>query len=326
MTTLPIRISIVVCVYNRQDFIGRCLTSILRQEMSAFELIVINDGSSDSTGTIIASLANDPRIRLIHNAVNRGMCTSRNQGIKQARGEIVVFTDSDCIVSPEWLHELIKPFDHDDNIMIVGGKIVDPIAKTYWEKVNTGMNYIAPSSDYVAKIIGCNMAFRRQFLINNPFDEYLPAADEWDLCICCLGQNKKIFYTEKAIVTHYHRSSFKGSLEQHFRFGYSISFLKFKHKLFPFLNYGALILICIVLCLLLGILINQFYYLADVFCLFYLGLIGYWNAWGRARRWQEWFFTYPGQALMFSIFCLGNLLSPLIYRRLHTLSISSNSL
>ena len=306
------RISIVVCVYNRQDFIGRCLTSILRQNMDAYELIVVDDGSTDATASIVTSFT-DSRVRLIRNGVNRALSYSRNQGVMQSHGQIIAFTDSDCIVDSYWLSELVKPFVTDADIMIVGGKIIDPVAHTYWEKVNTGMNHVASASGYVAKIIGCNMAFQRQFLMDNPFDEYLRAAEEWDLCVRCEQQNKKIFYTDKAIVTHHHRTSLKGSVEQHFRFGHFIGFLKIKHGQFPYFNYGTLILIFIILCFILGMWINQFYSLAYIFCLFYIGLIAYWNTLGRMRKCWEWIVTYPGQALIFSVFCIGNLYSPFMY-------------
>jgi len=304
-----IRISVIVCVFNRQDFIAPCLRSILAQDRDDYELIVIEDGSTDKTASVIESFS-DPRIRLFRHAVNRGMCFSRNQGIAQAKGGIITFTDSDCIVDPRWLSELIKPFEIDNDIMIVGGKIVDPIARTYWEKVNSGMNHIAPASGYVAKIIGCNMAFQQRFLMDNPFDENLPAADEWDLCIRCERSHKKVFYTDKAIVTHYHRSSLISSLEQHFRFGYSTAALNIKHKQFPYFTYGTLSLLSILLSFVLEKWVHPFYFLMIISCFFYLGLIGYWNAWGAKHKRKEWITTYPGFALVFSAFCLGNLYYP----------------
>jgi len=305
-----IRISVIVCVYNRQDFIGPCLTSILGQDKDDYELLIVDDGSTDKTSSIIRSLT-DPKMHLIFNGVNKGMCYSRNQGIAYARGEIIVFTDSDCIVDPQWLSELIKPFGVDNDIMIVGGRIIDPPAQTYWEKVNNGMNHIAPASGYVSKIIGCNMAFQRQFLTNNLFDERLPAADEWDLCIRCERSHKKIFYTDKELVTHYHRSSLKSSLKQHFCFGYSTAALKIKHGQLPYFSYGTLGLLSVILCSFLGRWVHQFYYLAIISGLFYIGLTGYWNAWGCGRKFKERMVTYPGFVLVFLAFCLGNLYFPI---------------
>lgn len=305
-----IHVSVIVCVYNRQEYISQCLSSILKQELKTFELIVVDDGSFDATVSIIHSF-NDPRIRLVLNATNRGMCYSRNQGIAHANGEMIVFTDSDCTCNPGWLDALIEPFDIDKNIMITGGRIIDPTARTYWQKVNMGINHIASASGYVDKIIGCNMAFRRQFLIDNPFDKDLSAADEWDLCISCKRQKKEIFYTDKAMVIHHHRSSLKSSLAQHFRFGYSNASLKIKHGELPYFSYGALCAVFVVLCLIAGIWFYQFSYLAGVFSLLYMILIGYLNTRSRTRPWQEWIITFPGYALLFGAFCFGNLYYPI---------------
>lgn len=87
------KISVILCVYNEERFINKAIESILNQSLNDFELIVVNDGSTDSTLDIINSY-NDNRIRLI-NQKNIGLGASRNKAMKLARGEYVAFLDGD---------------------------------------------------------------------------------------------------------------------------------------------------------------------------------------------------------------------------------------
>jgi glycosyltransferase involved in cell wall biosynthesis len=91
-----INISIVLPTFNRLDVIGRAVASILRQSHQEWELIVVDDGSTDGTRDRIESL--DPRIRYIEQA-NQGVYVARNTGLRAARGRFVTFMDSD----DEWL-------------------------------------------------------------------------------------------------------------------------------------------------------------------------------------------------------------------------------
>ena len=95
-------VSIVVLVYNAERTIERCLMALLSQIHSHFELVLVDDGSTDSSLEKIYSFK-DKRIKLIINDKNMGIAKSRNVGWKAARGEYIFFTDSDCMVLPLWL-------------------------------------------------------------------------------------------------------------------------------------------------------------------------------------------------------------------------------
>ena len=306
MTILIENLSIVIPVYNREDCIADCLRSVLHQSINNYEVIVIDDASTDNTVSIVQSFI-DKRIRLICNKTKQGLSFSRNRGARHAKGQIIAFTDSDCEVVHNWLRELVKPFIVDESIMITGGRIIDPSPKTYWEKVNNGLNFIDYKSGYVLEIVGCNMAINREFLVDNTFDEHLLASEEGDLCIRCVRQNKKIYYTNQALVTHYHRSSLKSSMSQHFRYGCFNATVLFKHKVFPFSNCGVLFFIVMGMCFLLGVREIGLY------CLIYFCLIGYRNCRRGARSWLEWLVTYPGFAIVLTAFYLGYLFSPIIW-------------
>lgn len=101
-------ISIVIPAYNAAATVGRCLDSLLAQTYRDFELIVVDDGSTDGTAQIISTYAErDSRIRLIRQE-NAGVSAARNVGLYAARGDLIAFTDSDDAVSPEFLEALLS--------------------------------------------------------------------------------------------------------------------------------------------------------------------------------------------------------------------------
>ena len=102
------KVSIVVPVYNAEEYIAECLEAIIKQSYKNIEIILINDGSSDKSGEICDRYANlDNRIQVIHNK-NYGVSYSRNCGIEIATGEYILFIDSDDIVEKEYVEILIK--------------------------------------------------------------------------------------------------------------------------------------------------------------------------------------------------------------------------
>mgnify|MGYP003408173130 CR=1 FL=1 len=88
------KISIIVPVYNTERYLSKCIDSILSQSFTVFELLLINDGSKDNSGTICDQYAvNDSRVRVFHKE-NGGVSSARNLGLENARGEWVTFVDS----------------------------------------------------------------------------------------------------------------------------------------------------------------------------------------------------------------------------------------
>jgi glycosyltransferase involved in cell wall biosynthesis len=101
-------VSIIVPVYRVEDYLGRCIESILAQTYSEFELILIDDGSPDGSGIICDKYAqSDPRIRVIHQK-NQGASAARNRGLHEAHGEYIMFCDSDDTVSSHWISRLMQ--------------------------------------------------------------------------------------------------------------------------------------------------------------------------------------------------------------------------
>ena len=118
-------VSIIVPVYNAELTIRRCVDSICAQKFSDFELILINDGSTDLSGVICEKYAaSDSRIIVIHKE-NGGVSSARNAGLKYAKGEWITFIDADDEVTPSYLENMISNGADDVDLVISYSTIVD---------------------------------------------------------------------------------------------------------------------------------------------------------------------------------------------------------
>ncbi len=114
--------SIVIPTYNRAKIISRAIQSILKQTFGEFELIIVDDGSTDGSRAVIKQI-NDPRISYIWQE-NGGVSAARNAGVKSARGKYIAFLDSDDEVLPEWLEHFADSFDASEaGVVCVGVKV-----------------------------------------------------------------------------------------------------------------------------------------------------------------------------------------------------------
>ena len=113
------RLSIIVPVYNAEDYLDRCIVSILEQDFASFEVILVDDGSTDSSPMICDRYsATDSRFRTIHKA-NGGVSSARNAGLDLAKGEYVMFVDSDDALLPDALTVLFEGLSGED-LAVVG--------------------------------------------------------------------------------------------------------------------------------------------------------------------------------------------------------------
>lgn len=116
-------ISVIVPIYNTEMFIGRCIDSILSQNFTNFELILVDDGSRDNSGEICDHYADtDTRITVVHQS-NSGVSVARNTGIKTANGRYVCFVDSDDILLPDALYNLWNCVLKHPDVDVVCGQI-----------------------------------------------------------------------------------------------------------------------------------------------------------------------------------------------------------
>lgn len=108
MTTPPPAVSVIIPVHNVSEYLDECLHSIAQQSLTDFEVLLVDDGSTDRSGVMCDEWgAREPRVRVIHQD-NRGSSVARNVGIELARGGYLTFIDADDVVAPDFLSELYR--------------------------------------------------------------------------------------------------------------------------------------------------------------------------------------------------------------------------
>ncbi|OUJ73162.1 glycosyltransferase family 2 protein [Hymenobacter crusticola] len=181
--------SIIVPCYNRATIILDTVASILRQEYSDFELILVDDGSWDNTREIVATIT-DSRVRYFHKE-NGERGAARNYGAQQARGQYLNFFDSDDEMYPNHLRVVKDFLDQKGAIEIVhtGYEIVDAVGHVVLEVCNfqQSTNEGLIENNFLA----CNTVFvRRDIALANPFveDRRLASAEDWELWLRLASQ------------------------------------------------------------------------------------------------------------------------------------------
>ena len=116
------KISIIIPVYNAERFLKRCVDSVLMQTYKDFELILVDDGSKDGSGAMCDNIAaQDNRVHVVHQK-NEGAGAARNAGLTIAKGEYIVFVDSDDMIRQGYFEALSK---HDEDIVFVNVDNID---------------------------------------------------------------------------------------------------------------------------------------------------------------------------------------------------------
>ncbi len=114
-------VSVVMCVYNDERYLGKSIESILKQTFTDFELIIVDDGSTDKTAAILDSIKQkDSRIKVFHKE-NTGTTASANFGISKARGKYIARLDSDDISYPNRLQTEVEILEHNSDVGLIGG-------------------------------------------------------------------------------------------------------------------------------------------------------------------------------------------------------------
>ena len=114
------KVSIIIPVYNKAEYISDCLESLLKQDFDSFEIIAVDDGSTDDSGKICDKKASqDSRIRVIHTE-NGGVTAARRIGVEHAKGRYIVFADADDELMPDALNILYKAIEESGTDEVIG--------------------------------------------------------------------------------------------------------------------------------------------------------------------------------------------------------------
>jgi O-antigen biosynthesis protein len=221
-------VSVVVCSYNGAATIRETLEHLSRLRYPAYEVIVVDDGSTDATSEI----ASEFDVHLIRTS-NRGLSRARNTGLAAASGEIVAYIDDDAFPDPDWLTFLAATFGETDHVG-VGGPNVPPADDGFVARCVArapgGPIHVLLSDTEAEHLPGCNMAFRVDALRSiGGFDpRFRSAGDDVDVCWGLQEKGWTLGFNPAAVVQHRRRDSVQGYWRQQRGYGRAEAMLERK--------------------------------------------------------------------------------------------------
>ena len=232
------RVSVVVCAYNAERTMDQCLASLEELDYPDYEVIVVNDGSYDRT----LEIARNYGYCRIIDQPNKGLSVARNVGAEAATGEIVAYTDSDCVADPDWLTYLVAKMEASD-LAACGGPNFPPLEDNLVPAAVAvspgGPTHVLISDEIAEHIAGCNMAFRREALLQlGGFDPiYRAAGDDVDVCWRFQDAGYTIGFSPAAVVWHFRRNTVAAYCAQQRGYGKAEALVYSKHP-FRFNLFG----------------------------------------------------------------------------------------
>jgi GT2 family glycosyltransferase len=220
--------SVIVPAHNAEGTIRDLLDSLFIQKKRGYEVIVVDDCSSDQTAEIAGSYP----CKLIRLRKNRGPAYSRNIGAKAARGNILAFTDSDCKVAADWVESINNSFSDNETDAVMGRLVLMP-SNTLGDSISClgfpaggaiGFDKIwrVDENGFTDSLSTCNCAIRKEaFWDTSGFDETFPtpSGDDVFLAYKLRRANCKIRYCPEIVAFHPARSSFKSFVKWHYTRG-----------------------------------------------------------------------------------------------------------
>jgi O-antigen biosynthesis protein len=225
------KVSVVVCSYNGAKTLDGCLRSLEKLDYPDYEVILVNDGSTDAVPDIAERYASWLRI---HHQENQGLSVARNVGMHLAEGEIIAYTDDDCFADEDWLYYLVSKLLESQASGVGGPNLLPthdgPVAACVSASPGTPAHILVDDNG-AEHVPGCNMAFWADRLRSiQGFDPvYRAAGDDVDVCWRLQGQGDFIVFSPAAMVWHHRRSTVQAYLKQQRGYGIAEALLKRKH-------------------------------------------------------------------------------------------------
>lgn len=219
------KVSVVIPVYNGEATIGRCLDSLVTQATAVgnVEILVVDDASTDGTLAVVCRYA---PVRVVRQPTNAGPAAARNRGVAEASGELVLFTDADCVPSESWIADMVAPFLVD--AAVVGAK---GVYKTRQPEVTARFVQLEYEDKYdrmrrcetIDFIDTYSAAYRRAtFLEFGGFDRRFPVAcaEDVELSFRLAAKGLRMVFIDRAFVYHRHPCRWGDYVRKKYKFAY----------------------------------------------------------------------------------------------------------
>lgn len=214
------RISVIVCTRNGSATLRNCLVALGTQTYANYEVLVIDDGSTDQTAEIAREF---PYVKYHHQPPG-GLSAARNHGMRLASGEILAYTDDDCIPDEDWLKYLAPAFD-EPSWVAAGGPNLPPPPRNLTEACVAAAPgapaHVLMGNEEAEHLPGCNLAIRKAALeaIGGFRVEFTTAGDDVDVCWRLQEQGGRLRFVPAAVVWHHRRFTVSAYLRQQTGYG-----------------------------------------------------------------------------------------------------------
>lgn len=222
-------LSIIIPTYNQLDYTIKCIESVLKHTSNTFEIIVVDNASTDGT---LLYLETVPDIKIVKNNENLGYAKANNQGLKEAVGNIIIFMNNDVVVTEGWDQIIFDAFIKDQNLGAVG-PLTNNISGQQKINVNYNEQNLNQFDEFVTnhkfnnkgnvmkvhRLVGFLLACRRDVLETiGGFDEIFGKGnyEDDDLCLRIIESGFDLAITKECFVHHFGSSTFKLDMEEYY--------------------------------------------------------------------------------------------------------------
>ncbi|CAN5749404.1 hypothetical protein BH11VER1_BH11VER1_29180 [soil metagenome] len=225
ITSTP-RFSVIVCSRNGSSTLRSCLEALGRQTYPHHEVLLIDDGSTDDTPEIARSF----NFVQYHRQEHAGLSAARNHGMRLAAGELLAYTDDDCIPDEDWLQYLSAAFDTPEWVA-AGGPNISPPPRNETEACVAAApgapSHVLLNDEEAEHLPGCNLVIRKDALlaIGGFRMEFTTAGDDVDICWRLRNHGGKLRFVPAAVVWHHRRFTVQAYLRQQSGYGHAEAML-----------------------------------------------------------------------------------------------------
>ncbi|MBQ6461366.1 glycosyltransferase family 2 protein [Candidatus Saccharibacteria bacterium] len=196
-------VSVVIPVWNIEEYVEKCLRSLVKQSYSNLEIIVVDDGSTDNSGKICDDIARENKMVRVFHTKNGGLSSARNFGIKKASGEIIFLVDGDDYVKRDFIKKMVSAMSEDVDIVVCGYNEILPKAKTISGEEAT-IDFLVKQENL--EIVAWNKAYRKKFFKNILY----PVGDKNEDVLTTyklLAMARKVAYVREPLYVYVERGS-----------------------------------------------------------------------------------------------------------------------
>jgi len=213
-----LKVTAAICCFNAEAFIENAVRSLLRQSRAPDEIIVVDDGSKDSSPDVIKKLP----VKTIKHNDNKGLAAARNTALKHARGDIIVYIDSDTIADEKMIEKMLSFYDSEEVYAVGGMGIEVNIRNIYdkWRKYNAHQSPGDELNEDAEMLPGLCCSYRKSALEEiGGFDEFFKRnAEDHDISIRLKKAGGRLVYSPDIKVEHYRTDSLLTLLKMIYRY------------------------------------------------------------------------------------------------------------